>query len=120
MNDIQALNNLHTSPVGGTPALDPKMVKAAKDFEAVLLNQLMEAMQATIPESGLLEDGTSKQVQSIFWSFLSQDAADKGGMGLWKDLYRQLAGGAGASPVGLASDALTPFVDALPQMEVLK
>ena len=98
MNDIQTLNNLHSSPVGGSPAMDPRAVKAAKDFEAVLLNQLMETMQATIPESGLFEDGTSKQVQSIFWSYLSQDAADKGGMGLWKDLYRQLECGAGVSP----------------------
>jgi Rod binding domain-containing protein len=116
MNDIQALNNLHASPVAGSPALDPRAVKAAKDFEAVLLHQLMETMQATIPESGLFEDGTSKQVQSIFWNFLSQDAADKGGMGLWKDLYRQLECSTGVPPVSrmdvssmqrvLGSDAL--------------
>ena len=107
MNDIQALNNLRTSPIAGAPAaaMDPRAVKVAKDFEAVLLNKLMEAMQATIPESGLVEDGTSKQVQSIFWSYLSQDAADKGGMGLWKDIYRQLAPerGMGVSPAPRSS-----------------
>ncbi|MCL2700315.1 MAG: rod-binding protein [Phycisphaerae bacterium] len=97
MNDIQALTIHRALPAAG--AMDPKAVRAAKDFESVLLNKLMEAMQATVPESGLLEDGTSKQVQSIFWSYLSQDVADKGGMGLWKDLYRQLEGSTGVSPV---------------------
>ena len=116
MNDIQALNNLHASPVVGAPAMDPRAVKVAKDFEAVLLNKLMEAMQATIPESGLVEDGTSKQVQSIFWSYLSQDAADKGGMGLWKDIYRQLAPerGMGETPMPRY------MADMPPQVEVLK
>jgi len=115
MNEIQALNNSHALPVGGSPsAMDPRAVKAAKDFEAVLLNQLMEAMQSTIPESGLFEDGTSKQVQSIFWSFLSQDAADKGGMGLWKDLYRQL------SPHDRLPALADVIADTPPQMEVLK
>ena len=99
MNDIQTLNALHASPAAGAAAMDPRAVKVAKDFEAVLLNKLMEAMQATIPESGLVEDGTSKQVQSIFWSYLSQDAADQGGMGLWKDIYRQLERGAGETPM---------------------
>jgi len=113
MNDIQALNTNYTSPVSGS-AMDPKAVKVAKDFEAVLLNKLMEAMQATVPESGLLEDGTSKQVQSIFWSYLSQNVADKGGMGLWKDLYRQLS----------AHDRLTALpelpADVPPRVEVFE
>jgi len=108
MNDIQMLNTLHAVPVGGSAAMDPKTVQAAKDFEAVLLNKLMEAMQATVPESGLLEDGTSKQIQSIFWSYLSQDVADKGGMGLWKDLYRQLsASGADETPSPHGMEVLT-------------
>ena len=114
MNDIQALNNLHTAPAGGASALDPKAVRVAKDFESVLLNKLMEAMQATVPESGLLEDGTSKQVQAIFWNYLSRDVADKGGMGLWKDIYRQL------SPHDRLPAIADSMPDALPQMEVLK
>ena len=63
---------------------------AAKDFESVLLHKLLEAMERTIPRSGLFEDGTSRQVRSMFWSHLAEELADAGGMGLWKQLQEQM------------------------------
>jgi Rod binding domain-containing protein len=70
---------------------DARDVKeAAKGFESVLLNKLLDEMGKTIPESGLLEDGTHDQVQGIFWYYLAQDVADKGGLGLSKMLTRQI------------------------------
>jgi len=68
------------------------MEKAAKDFESVLLQKLMEAMSRTIPESGLVNSGTSKQIQSMFWSFLAEEVADNGGLGLWRDIQRYCTG----------------------------
>lgn len=74
-------------------ALDPRRaVQAAKDFESVLLHQVLREMRKTVPDSGLLSDGTSEQMQSMFWMFLSQHMADQGGLGLWKDIYRQTLG----------------------------
>ena len=73
-------------------------IQAAKDFESVLLHRLLGEMRRTIPESGLLSNGISKQLEDIFWLYLAREMADKGGMGLWKELYRefgQLGGGAG-------------------------
>ncbi len=64
--------------------------KAAKDFESVLLHKLMESMQRTIPDSGLLSSGVTKQVQGIFWFYLAQEMADAGGVGLWRDVYQQM------------------------------
>lgn len=66
--------------------------QAAKDFESVLLNQLMQEMSRTIPESGLVNSGTSKQIQSMFWSFLAEEVADNGGMGLWRDIQKYVTG----------------------------
>ena len=74
-------------------------IQAAKDFESVLLHRLLGEMRRTIPESGLMSNGISKQLEDIFWLYLAREMADKGGMGLWKELYRefgQLGGGAGA------------------------
>lgn len=70
---------------------DRALVEAAKDFESVLLHKLMEAMGETIPDGGLLTSNASKQYQGMFWSFLARDVADKGGLGLWQDVYKQFA-----------------------------
>ena len=67
-----------------------KIEKAAKGFEAVFLNKVFEGMERTIPKSGLLESGITKQVQGMFWYYLAQDMADKGGIGMWKDIQRQM------------------------------
>ena len=76
------------------PAAGAEAAKsAARDFESVLLYKLMEEMRRTIPESGLLSDGTTSQVQGIFWFYLAQTAADNGGLGLWRDIYRSINGG---------------------------
>jgi Rod binding domain-containing protein len=71
-------------------AMDPKKVKVAKDFESVLLSKVFDEMRNTVPESGLVEDETSGQMQGIFWMYLSQDVSEKGGMGLWKEIYQQI------------------------------
>jgi Rod binding domain-containing protein len=64
--------------------------KAARDFESVLLQQLFQEMRKTVDSSGLLESNEDEQVQGIFWSYLAQDVADKGGIGLWKELARKM------------------------------
>ena len=69
---------------------DERKKKIAKDFEGVLLNKVMDEMQNSVPESGLFEDETSKQTQSLFWMYLAQDVASKGGFGLWKQIYAQM------------------------------
>jgi len=67
----------------------PTLEKVARDFESVLLQKLLDEMRRTIPESGLLESATSDQVQGLFWHYLAEDAAEKGGLGLAKELMDQ-------------------------------
>lgn len=71
-------------------APDPKKVQVAKDFESVLLTKLFDEMRNTVPQSDLVEDETSGQMQGIFWMYLAQDVSQKGGMGLWKEIYQQI------------------------------
>ena len=49
----------------------------------------MEEMRRTIPKSGLLETGISRQIDGLFWFYLAQEVAQKGGIGLWNDLSRR-------------------------------
>ncbi len=65
--------------------------KVAKDFESLFLNKLLDEMKNTIGEWGSETDEISKQVQGIFWLYLAQDIANKGGLGLWKDINEILA-----------------------------
>jgi Rod binding domain-containing protein len=69
---------------------EDKKIQAAKDFESVLVNKLLEKMEDTIGDWGFEKDGASKQVHGIFWLYLSQHIANNGGFGLWKDIYNVL------------------------------
>lgn len=102
MEITNLLNPLQNKPVTGldptAPDLDalrfdPEQEKrkhVAKQFEAVLLHQMMKTMKATIPESGLFDDSTTNQYQDMFWSFLAQDVGEQGGLGLWKQIYNSM------------------------------
>ena len=68
-----------------------EVVRAARDFESVLLHRLMEEMRRTIPKSELLDTGISDQIQGLFWMYLAKHMADQGGIGLWKDIAQQMA-----------------------------
>jgi Rod binding domain-containing protein len=67
---------------------DEQKIQLAKDFESVLLMRLFKQVKESIGHWGFEQDGGSDQVQGLFWHFLAQDVADKGGFGLWQDIYQ--------------------------------
>jgi len=69
-----------------TSATDKKTEKAAKDFESVLLTKVLEGMENTVSQFSTEEEAGSEQIKGLFTLFLARDMADKGGLGLWKDL----------------------------------
>jgi Rod binding domain-containing protein len=46
-------------------------------------------MKQSIPDSGLLSSGVSRQMEDMFWFFLADEVGRKGGLGLWKQLCEQ-------------------------------
>ncbi|MBN2133954.1 MAG: hypothetical protein JW741_30910 [Sedimentisphaerales bacterium] len=81
---------------------DEEKKKLAQDFESVFIAKIFDQVKESIGNWGLEEDGASRQIQGLFWHYLAQDVADKGGFGLWQDIYRQFqeledAGETGAS-----------------------
>lgn len=69
-------------------AEDPQRIReAAEGFEEVLLQKLLDEMQKTIPDGGLFNDSTTKQVQSLFNMMLAKHVASSGGIGLADQLY---------------------------------
>jgi Rod binding domain-containing protein len=72
---------------GATSATDKRTEQAAKDFESVLLTKVLEGMENTVSQfSSEDKEAGSEQVKGLFTLFLARDMADKGGLGLWKDL----------------------------------
>ncbi|MFA5239056.1 MAG: hypothetical protein WC476_05020 [Phycisphaerae bacterium] len=69
---------------------EAKKKQFAKDFESVFINKLLDEMKNTIVDWSDEKDGASKQIDGIFSLYLSRDIADKGGFGMWKDIYRSL------------------------------
>lgn len=70
---------------------DEEKKQIAKDFESVFIGRLLEEMKNSVGEWGFEKDGASEQVDGIFWMYLARDIADRGGFGLWKDIYKLLA-----------------------------
>lgn len=76
---------------GEARRLDEQEKQIGKDFESVLLTKLFEQVQASIEDSGFDDqDSGAQQVRGMFWLYLARDIADKGGFGLWKDIYQQI------------------------------
>jgi Rod binding domain-containing protein len=63
----------------------------AHDFESLLVTELMDEMKNTIGDWGFEKDGASEQVNGLFWMYMARDVSDKGGLGLWKEIYNVLA-----------------------------
>jgi flagellar protein FlgJ len=92
--------------VDSLPAFDPRTVEtlrraarsgdqrtavrgAAQQFEALMLQQLLKAMRATVPEQTLLDSSERKMWQELSDQQLASDLAKSGGVGLAKALERQ-------------------------------
>jgi len=69
---------------------EARKIQAAKDFESVLITQLLDVMKNTIGDWGLERDASAKQMDGIFWMYLGRDIANNGGFGLWQDLHNSL------------------------------
>jgi Rod binding domain-containing protein len=69
-----------------------RKIQSAKDFESLLIGKLVDSMKETVGNSGLLEEEGSEQMQAIFWMHLSSALSDQGGVGLWKDIYKNIYG----------------------------
>jgi len=72
-------------------ASEAEKKQLAKDFESVFINKLLDEMKNTIGDWGPEKDRAWQQVEGIFWLYLARDIADKGGFGMWKDIYQFLA-----------------------------
>lgn len=80
--------------------------EATGEFESLFIAQIMQAMRATVPESGLMGAGGGQRVfREMLDQELSRHVAHSGGLGIGEILYRQLTVGQ-SSPVDPSQEGM--------------
>jgi Rod binding domain-containing protein len=74
------------------PQKDPKLWKAVKDFESILIYQMLKSMRQTVMESGLTEESPGKDYyMGMFDSEVAKSIASQQNDNMAETLYRQLS-----------------------------
>ena len=69
-----------------------KLKKACRDFEAILLEFMLQKMRESVPKSDLTEQSRGEEIyRSMLDEEISRQIADTRGVGLSDLLYRQLS-----------------------------
>ncbi len=89
---------------------DERLKKASKDFESVFIHELLKRMEDTIPDSDT-EDQTSKQIKGMYWSYMAEAIADRGGFGLWKNIYEAMRSTGSGAAGQQDGQAVRPILD---------
>lgn len=94
--------------------------KVASGFESMLMHRLTQAMRGTIPDSGLLGDGISKQVDDLFWFHMAEGMAAQGGTGFGRKAYEDICRQMGATTGSDARGANDPGAGSAPSGDWLR
>lgn len=93
--DPNSLSGLRRVSKDGSPAATKE---AAKQFEALLLQQVLKSMRDATPKGGMFDSDESRMYQSLLDQQLAMQLATRsGGIGLAKVIERQLNGNKGAA-----------------------
>jgi Rod binding domain-containing protein len=91
LNESLSADEITRLQLGQTNAVsETKKQQVAKDFESVLITNLLNDVENAIGKWGFDEEGVSTQIKGMFGLFLGRALADEGGFGFWKDIYQFL------------------------------
>ena len=97
MTEINGLQPISPGMINKTTASDDttmspeRLKRIAKDFESLFLSTIMKEMDKTVIESDIFNTSGMRQAKGIFRHFFSQELANQGGLGFWKDIYRDFS-----------------------------
>src|SRR5690348_857888 len=88
------LNPVRANPPAGKPQSkeQKKLYGACKDFESVMMGQVLKQMRQTVQTSDPLEQGqASKMYRDMLDDEMAKSMSKSGGFGLAQQMYNQLA-----------------------------
>jgi len=77
---------------GGSTPVDQKTMKAAKDFEAMAISQMLEPMFATVDSSKDMFGGGpgEESFKPMLVTEMAKEVEARGGLGLADSIYKQM------------------------------
>ncbi|MGF7057736.1 rod-binding protein [Brassicibacter mesophilus] len=70
---------------------DKELLKACQDFEEIFVHMLLKEMRSTIPEDGLMEKSTAREIfEDMYDQELANSMSKNNGIGIAKMLYNQM------------------------------
>jgi Rod binding domain-containing protein len=107
---LKPANAQAPAPVGARAAPDRAQaarLDAARKFEALLVNQLMQVMRSTAKSGGMMSSsGASGQYLSMFDEMVSEKIAEGGGFGLSGTLVQAIGGDPASAGAPVATTSL--------------
>ena len=68
-----------------------KLKEACRDFEAIFIKQMLNAMKGTISKSGLMDGGFAEEIyDDMLYDEYAKKISSHAGLGIADSLYRQL------------------------------
>lgn len=108
----QIASSARPAPTLGTtakPVADPSLAKAAQQFEAIFLRQMIGAMRSSSLSEGLLDSSATEQFRDMADARTADTMAQTGGLGVSTMLIRQLS--RQVSPPVAAPAAASAYAD---------
>ena len=109
-NDFNALTKLRSE---ASHAPDKAIGKVARQFEGVMLQQMLKSMRDSVEEGGLFSDESTKTYMGMLDNQLATQIAERGGIGLAKTIERQLSQTRERQETDAAATASSPQAEAL-------
>lgn len=89
-NGTQSLNMVHEASTAHDNK-DKELMEVARQFEAILIHQMLKAMRQTVHKSDLLNSFSLQQYESMMDEEIASEMAKHKGIGLADSLFYQLS-----------------------------
>ena len=92
IRSVSDTTSASASGTAATPAPDAKVLKAAQDFEAMAIGQMLEPMFATVDSSKSMFSGGAgeESFKPMLVTEMAKEVEAHGGLGLADSIYQQM------------------------------
>lgn len=90
--------------IGPKSSTDDQLQTVTRQFESLLINQMLSAMRGTVPKSGLLDSYSLQMFESMMDEEIAKVISKERGMGLSEMLYDQLSRAANGQAASSGSE----------------